>query len=1148
MREDREHISPQSVEKPPVDIEKREQELNEIVPVLAHGLVRRLERKGLAGNVRIRAVAGSDWGVATSPENPAKDVPDVIVYPREYLSKDQKLVNARLRHEVGNLNYPIEEELNNLRRWCEERGIAPALVTPLAQAVHEASVNYLEMQNAYSAHPEENFKALYEEEVNVAGIAEQVKDAAPYKQAVTLTLLYALSQTGIVPKKHFEQGLANTHAEVRDLFDTRTTAVIGQAVRMASPQKQIHLIREYLWPKFSQFASSAYLPEANGGAEQTKQATETQDVESAGLTDIENMHRQVEEMREKLREAYKERGEKKRDQQKEGRRDRSKLLSQELSPSEQKERKQTEDLLEQALADSLQNVQEQLQKAQEQAGKESAPRIPKPQTMEELVGLAKQLREQLDELQEAASKDQSLQEQIEVLTEQTEQIEDVAEYVSNPEEELAFEDDPMTYNIKEYGIEESELSEEQRKILEKTRHFAQETSKMYRGVMRLLMGAYKQRNPNFTDKIISKIKEKGYDLPDFSLYGTEAGEQFLQSNKELGIDGLSGEDFLVNFNLPKPFGRFWYKGGQGSKSIPVKEGEIEWGEFYRRSMPVIYSAVDRAMMQGLYLRRLNEFGQHDYKKYYYLWEAMGLEVPESLQEFRKETEEGEDNQESDVESGDSNKSGEQGEGTGEGASAGGAEGAGKSGVGMPSVQEMQEFLSQMQESLNQAMEQGGMSHGQEVMQQIMEGLQKMQKVLESGANPQDMLGELSDMMGEFSAMMEVVESQGQGTPGESGEEGVPKGDGEAGNGEMNEKSHDEWQQGGESNVQEMEQLFGNPNPELLVELKQFESLIESKFESRDNDGNVSLKKTDKDIWSAIQEQSSSDYKANHRKQLATLDAIKLQQQKQLEQIYREISGLEGEALRVYIEYMEDMRDFSEDLKDFFIKRFKLDQDYQYKKHQRRGARLERGWQRNIVGVKDRKPVFRPELFERKRRPEKPQFAWTLIIDNSSSCKGEIIEQEKRLAVSLIEVAKELDIPFEIVTFGGPENYIFLKNFEQDVKGDDLLKIVLLNADQGTPDVETLEAAAESMRRFTDKFKRSYNFVYFMTDGKSGDGSIQEVIEKYKRDMVITGIGLAGASSTIKNTWRNNALEVPEVRKLSEKFIRKIEEQIEQTFD
>ncbi len=149
---------------------------------------------------------------------------------------------------------------------------------------------------------------------------------------------------------------------------------------------------------------------------------------------------------------------------------------------------------------------------------------------------------------------------------------------------------------------------------------------------------------------------------------------------------------------------------------------------------------------------------------------------------------------------------------------------------------------------------------------------------------------------------------------------------------------------------------------------------------------------------------------------------------------------------------------------------------------------------------------------------------------------------------MIEVAKELNIPFEIVTFVGRENYTFLKRFEQAVEGDDLQRIVLLDADQGTPDVPTLEAACESMFRFTDEFNRSYNFVFFMTDGESGGGSIREVIEKYERDMVIVGIGLADAAGTIRETWGDNALEVPDVRRLSEIFIRGIERQIEQTFD
>ncbi len=1318
MREGEEQVK--SIESQSIDIEKRERELNEIIPILAHGLVRRLERKGLSGKVRIRAVAGSDWGVAVSPENPAKDIPDVIVYPREYLLKDKKLVNARLRHEIGNLNYPIEEGLSDLQVWCREHGIAPALLTSLLQAIHEASVNYLEIRNAYSAHPEENFKALYEKEVDTATMAKQIKEDLPYKQVVVLTLLYSLSRIGIIPREHFEQGLANAYAEVREIFNTQTISIIDQAIRMASSKQQARLIIEYLWPKFSKFAVSTDMFETKVKEKQQNypNRAEEEEIQSSNLSELGNIDQRIEEMREKLRNMNKqprERGEK-RSIQEQRIKQQPKLPSQELSPAEKKEYKQALDLLKKAIRDNLQNIQEQVQEAQEQIGKESFSKVSKPQTIEEFSEQAKHLQKQLDSLQQEARQDQELQNKFKALGEEIKQIEDIAEYISKPEEEFAFDEEPMKYNIKEYGIDESKLTEEQKEILEKIRHFARETSKVYRRVMRLLMQAYKHKNPNFTDKLISRIMEKGYDLPDFSLYGDVAAAEFLQSNPELGIDELSEGSFLVNFNLPKPFGRFWYKGGQGSKSIPVKEGEIEWGDFYRRSMPVIWRAVDRAMMQGLYLHRLNEFGQHDYKKYYYLWEAIGVEFPKLMQENQEKIQENEGDKESDGEVGGSDEYRDQGEDTEEGMIGEGAEGfeelgevdeeqadaegggsdeyrdqgedteegmigegaegfeelgevdeeqadgegggsdeyrdqsedtgggmigegaegfeelgevgeeqadgeggelgeagttgctkgTGKqrgdeSGEGMPSTQEIQELLSQMQQNLGQAIEQGGMQGGQEAMEQMMMELQEMQEALESGVNPQDMPRQFLDKWKEFSAMMEGIEQGDQGELGESGESMLSEKDGSVGESEksdqsrieqsdmqsteeasgMNstqdglegdgfdktgaqsegieghksmgsserESSHDKWKEGGESNVREIKELFIRSNPELLKELVQFERSIESKFEDRDEDGNLVLKEVDEVTRIYIEEHILSHKQTEQKEQLATLELLKQQQQKRLEQVYREMSGLEGEALRVYIEYMEDMRDFIEDLKDFFIKRFKLDRDYLYTKHQRRGARLERGWQRNIAGIKDKKPVLHPESFERKFPPKKPQFAWTLIIDNSGSCSGEIIEQEKRLAVALIEVAKQLSIPFEIVTFGGSkENYTFLKNFEQDVKGDDLQKIVLLNADKGTPDVPTLEAACESMRRFTDRFKRSYNFVFFMTDGQSGSGSIQEVIEKYKRDMVITGVGLADASKTIKNTWGDNALEVPDVRKLSEKFIRKIEELIEQTFD
>jgi hypothetical protein len=248
--------------------------------------------------------------------------------------------------------------------------------------------------------------------------------------------------------------------------------------------------------------------------------------------------------------------------------------------------------------------------------------------------------------------------------------------------------------------------------------------------------------------------------------------------------------------------------------------------------------------------------------------------------------------------------------------------------------------------------------------------------------------------------------------------------------------------------------------------------------------------------------------------------------------------------------MEEARAFIDDLVSFFSDKFKLDKEFLYEKHQRRGARLEKGFTRNILGQREGKVIVELSSLERKKPPQKPQINWSLIIDNSSSCSGNTIEQEKRLAVALIEVAKILDIPLEIVTFGrdNDKNFVFLKEFDQDLFGDDLKKVVLLQADQGTPDVETLEAACASVEDFMDQFRRSYNFVYFMTDGQSGAGSIMKVIEKHKKNMVITGIGLDSAAQSISGTWGDNALEVPEVEKLPDLFMRKIERQIEETFD
>jgi len=1173
---------------PKTEVSQAERDLNEIIPILAHGLVRRIEQKGFSGKVRVQAMAGDSWGVAKSPDN-STDIPNVIIYPRKSLAGDRRVVNAQLRHEIGNLNYPIDGELNALRGWCYENKVAPELLTSLVEATHEASVNYLEMQNSHSDQPEENFRALYEQEINTQEIANAIPQSAPYKQAVDLTLLYSLSQVGLVKPEQFEQALGSAHPAVQEIFDKQTRSVLDQSVKMAVPKKQVQLVRDFIWPKFSKLVA------LSGPSQTESETTKTGDKKaemsleaSARAQQAKEIQEKMQKLMEKMKQKPQSKAGKKSSQESSKQKKESKQpQKQELSPAEKQERKDEENLLAENLQEQLQQAKEQLEKLQKPG---QQPETPKPQekaSMQEIGKQAEQMKAEAEKaMQEAkeAGADEITEEQLQKLKEQLEQLEEVAKQIAESgalEEELAKpEEEPIVYNIKEYGINEAELTPEQLENLQKVRTFAQSTSKAYRTVMRLLMTGYQQKNPNFTDKMIQKMMERGYDVPDFSIHGSQSAQEFLSRREELGIDSFS-DNFLVNFQLPKPLAKFWYKGGNGSKSQPVKDGEIEWGHFYRMAMPMIYNGVNRAGMQGLYLNRLNQFGQHDPKKYYYLWEAINTALEnqdnESDESDDSEKDKGED-QGSESESGESgdeqekgSESGsESGQGEGEGAEEGGSQGGGQpggemgggeggepggseSGGGMPSAGEMQEMLSQMQDMLNQAKEQGGMpGSGQEMIDQLLEKLDQMQQSLESGGNPQDMAGQMQDAMQQMSEMMGGMKGgepgQGEGQGEGSGESGESSGEGSGeSTGESGEQSHDQFQKGGQANEKAVEGMFSKPNEELLKQLRQAEEMVGSKFTTQDESGNLVAKDMSQSMDENLKAETSQLTQAQ-AKQMETLEELKRQQQSKMEAMYREMSGLDGEALRVYVDYMESTKDFINDLSDFFIDKFKLDKEYLRERNQRRGARLQRGFTQNILGQKEGRTVISPRSFERKRPPEKPQLAWTLVIDNSGSCGGEIIEQEKKLAVALVEVAKELDIPLEIVTFGGPDQFTFLKGFEQDISGDDLQKMVLLNADQGTPDVITLEAACTSMGKFTDKFKRSYNFVYFMTDGQSGEGSIQEVIKRHKKDMVITGIGMAGAAQTIAQTWGKNAVEVPDVKRLSDAFIRKVEDQIDSTFD
>lgn len=1099
--------------------------INEQIPFLAYGLSEKIQRNGLGGKVSIRGMIGSSWGVGVSKNNPRKDIPNIVVYPESILSEDRAVTNAQLRHEVGNLNHSIDGEMAELAKWCEQHGQDYRLMAPLVEAVQEASVNYLEMRNSISDDPAAAFRPLYEKVIPVKAMAEDIGSGLEYKQAVDMTLLKSLGVAGLVDQETLKVANDRLSDDVRASFSEKIGSVIGQAVRTSSGKIRVQLVRDYLWPELSKF-----IPEVGSETASREQLAENLGEHSRATTATERA---------------------------------LDILKKSQGLSE-------EELSERASANaSLSN---------------------------EIQDKANQLSEQLSSL---GSEEQSAdkEKQGANIQEQLEKLQSLLDDLKNPEKASGDDLESLKFKINEIGINEAELDESRLKLLNNLREFCKTTTVTYVRTMRFIMEEYKSRNPNFTDEMMQKMILRGHDTPSFTIYGKEAGEDFIENTcSELGIEGFESNGMVLNFNLPDILGRFWYRGGVGAKAQPVPEGAIEWGHFYRSGMPAIWRSVDAAPRKGLFLDRLNAFGQHDYKKYYYLYDAMGLDFDLGEQQesssdndsTNQETNSDENNSENDSSSESTSSDGanresgsEAGEsGQGESGESGGSGGFGESGGveqgsgdgtgqmgdfgggnfgemdSSANQGDMQEQLSRMLDELNSLMSGQGGGDNRAIMDALSKALQDSQSgeemsesqgmgfegnenSSEDGANEQG--GFFSDANSggetdnETSQFSENGSGQSQGSGGDMQGEASSDQSQDGGNGSgdsRGENSPSRSEQGGLSNQRELSELFS--------QLQETQEKLESSFsESMSEQG--SFQEYDID---------DQDIEPDTVESIDNLEAIKEQQQRQLESIYREQSGLSGEALGRYIDYREETRAFTDDLVSYFTEKFKMDTEYTYENNQRRGNRLQRGWTSKILGrTALGTTAIEPEVFERRSIPKKPQFVWSVIIDNSGSCSGDIIEEEKKTAVALTEVASRLDIPLEIVTFGGPNEYTFLKTFDQELYGDQLSRLVQLDADQGTPDIVTLNAACSSVADYADSFNRPYNFVYFMTDGESGgSGSIQSVIGKFKRDMVITGVGLADAADSISRTWGKNSVGVEDVSKLSDTLIRKIEDQIEETFD
>ena len=173
------------------------------------------------------------------------------------------------------------------------------------------------------------------------------------------------------------------------------------------------------------------------------------------------------------------------------------------------------------------------------------------------------------------------------------------------------------------GLKEETRNPEKMELMQMAREFTADMQKLLKDRLGTLIVESQQHPSPIPPEIIAYMEKTGMNLAQFSMF---EGDSAISKTIEYDLDKMEDENgLMIVFNLPKPIGQFWWKGGTGlwgEQAVDVDGKVIEWGFFYRKLMDTVWETIGYYESETpLNLRRLNAIGGHDPKNFYYVWEA-----------------------------------------------------------------------------------------------------------------------------------------------------------------------------------------------------------------------------------------------------------------------------------------------------------------------------------------------------------------------------------------------------------------------------------------------------------------------------------------------------------------------------------------------
>ncbi|MFA6535869.1 MAG: hypothetical protein WC250_03500 [Candidatus Paceibacterota bacterium] len=175
------------------------------------------------------------------------------------------------------------------------------------------------------------------------------------------------------------------------------------------------------------------------------------------------------------------------------------------------------------------------------------------------------------------------------------------------------------------GLNESAKGPERMELLQVATDFTADMQKLLKNRLDALMAEVETQKATtpIPPAILAYMEKTEMNLAQFSMFW---GDRAVSKTIEYGLDEMKDENgLMIIFNLPKPIGQFWWKGGAGlwgEEAIDVDGRVIEWGFLYRKLMETVWETIGYYESEtSLNLRRLNAIGDHDPKNFYYVWEV-----------------------------------------------------------------------------------------------------------------------------------------------------------------------------------------------------------------------------------------------------------------------------------------------------------------------------------------------------------------------------------------------------------------------------------------------------------------------------------------------------------------------------------------------